>query len=211
MEQHSIPLQSGDALILVDIQNDFLPGGSLPASRGNEIIAPVNHLIHVFHSKGLPIFLSRDWHPANHCSFRANGGKWPPHCISGTYGATLSADLKVTKNAKVISKGTETKTESYSCFDQTRLHDQLQGLDSFRLFIAGLHTEYGIENAVKDALFLGYRVFLVKDAVRPLGSRDQELKALAEMVCSGCNLIRSYFIPDVQHLSHTDKEMGEAA
>jgi nicotinamidase/pyrazinamidase len=96
-------LAAGDALLLVDVQNDFLPGGSLPVRGGDEIIPVLNRYIALFHAHELPIFATRDWHPPNHCSFLQNGGPWPPHCIAETRGAGFPDGLELFPHAHIIS------------------------------------------------------------------------------------------------------------
>ena len=98
-----IELQDGDALIIVDVQNDFLPGGMLAVPRGDEVVSVINNYIDLFLTKGLPIIATRDWHPVNHCSFQAQGGPWPPHCIANSPGAEFAAGLRLCRWRKDIS------------------------------------------------------------------------------------------------------------
>jgi nicotinamidase/pyrazinamidase len=90
-----VKLRFGDALIVVDLQNDFLPGGALAVPHGEEVIAPLNHYIAAFAARGLPVFATRDWHPLNHCSFKENGGPWPVHCVQNTPGAAFAPGLNL--------------------------------------------------------------------------------------------------------------------
>jgi nicotinamidase/pyrazinamidase len=90
-------LKKGDALVIVDVQNDFLPGGSLAVEGGENIIAPLNRYIQAAQGKGLPIFATRDWHPPSHCSFKEQGGIWPPHCIANSEGAQFPSELNSPK------------------------------------------------------------------------------------------------------------------
>ena len=144
----SIELQKGDALISVDVQNDFLAGGSLAVPHGNEVIPVMNRYINAFEEKGLPIFATRDWHPANHCSFKAQGGPWPPHCVQGTKGAEYAPDLQLPEDAVVISKATRPDEDAYSGFDGTDMHEHLQKIGVKRLFIGGIATDYCVLNTV---------------------------------------------------------------
>src|SRR5688500_7820901 len=107
-------LATGDALILVDVQNDFLPGGSLAVPNGDEIIPILNRYLTLFHARGLPIFATRDWHPPDHCSFAQQGGPWPPHCVAGTPGAAFPRSLELSPGTHIISKATNREKDAYS-------------------------------------------------------------------------------------------------
>lgn len=182
----SIQLQKGDALISVDVQNDFLDGGSLAVPHGNEVIPVMNRYIRAFEEKGLPVVATRDWHPANHCSFKAQGGPWPPHCVQGTKGAEFAPDLNLPEDAVIISSATRPDREAYSGFEGTDLHERLQKIGVNRLFIGGIATDYCVLNTVKDALSLGYEVYLLEDAVQAVNVHpDDGEKAKEEMFGSG--------------------------
>ena len=159
-------LYTGDALLIADIQNDFLPGGALGVKRGDEIVPVLLGYIDRFQSRGLPIFLSQDWHPPNHCSFRGQGGPWPIHCVAGSAGALPPPSFPIPRSATIIHKATLPDKEAYSAFQDTRLHEYLQAACIGRLFIGGLATDYCILNTVKDARVLGYHVCLLTDAIR---------------------------------------------
>ena len=158
--------QPGDALLIVDVQNDFLPGGSLAVSHGDEVIPVLNRYIGEFAAQGLPVYATRDWHPQQHCSFRAKGGPWPPHCIANTHGAEFAAALRLPPGATVISKATSLDKDAYSGFEGTDLDPRLRAVGIRRLFIGGLATDYCVLNTVRDALQLGYAVMLLTDAIR---------------------------------------------
>lgn len=179
-------LQPGDALLIVDVQRDFLPGGSLAVPAGDGVVAPLNRWIVRFGAEGLPVFATRDWHPAGHCSFRPQGGTWPPHCVAGTAGAQFAAALALTADAGVISKATRPEADAYSGFAGTDLHQQLQHLGVKRLFVGGLATDYCVLKTVQDALSLGYAVMLLVDCIRAVEVRpgDGE-RAIAAMVAAG--------------------------
>jgi nicotinamidase/pyrazinamidase len=181
-----IRTQSGDALILVDVQKDFLPGGSLAVPSGEQVVPVLNRYIGLFRERNLPIFATRDWHPANHCSFITQGGPWPPHCVQGSPGAEFASDLALPEEAFIISSATNPDREAYSGFSETDLHTRLKALGIERLFIGGLATDYCVLNTVKDALALGYQVFLLRDAIRAVNvhPRDGE-EAEQEMVSLG--------------------------
>jgi nicotinamidase-related amidase len=171
-----------DALLIVDVQNDFLPGGSLAVPGGDAVLPALNHCLALFVREKLPVYASRDWHPPNHCSFRAQGGPWPPHCVAGTHGAAFAADLALPSDAMVISKADAPERDVYSAFSGTDLDARLKASRVRRLFVGGLATDYCVLNTVKDALALGYAVVLLSDAVRAVdaNSGDGE-RALEEM------------------------------
>lgn len=175
-------LKKGDALIVVDVQNDFLAGGSLEVLQGNEIIPVFNRYIEAFRTKGLPVFATRDWHPPNHCSFKAQGGPWPPHCVVDTEGAQFSSDLILPTSTVIISTATEPDKEAYSGFQGTDLDERLRSAHIQRLFIGGLATDYCVLSTVKDAIDRAYKVFLLQDAIRAVNvNPDDGKKAEAEM------------------------------
>jgi nicotinamidase/pyrazinamidase len=159
-----ISLNEHDALLITDIQIDFLPGGALPVEGGNEIIPVVNNYIQHFESAKAHIIASRDWHPANHVSFKSQGGIWPAHCVQDTEGAKFSPDMKLPDHTVVISKAMDPKHEAYSAFDATNLDKELRQLGIKRLFVAGLATDYCVVNTVLDACKLGYETVVLTDA-----------------------------------------------
>lgn len=167
-----VMLAAGDALLLVDVQNDFLPGGSLPVRGGDEIIPVLNRYIALFRAHELPIFATRDWHPPNHCSFLQNGGPWPPHCIAETRGAAFPDGLELFPHAHIISKAISPEKDAYSGFDDTQLDALLRSMGIHRLLIGGLATEYCVLNTVKDALRYHYSTFVLQDAVRAISVSD---------------------------------------
>ena len=162
----TIEPRRGDALVIVDIQNDFLPGGCLGVAGGDAVIPVLNRYIAAFRDRGLPIFVTRDWHPMNHCSFKMRGGMWPPHCIAGTQGAAFPASLQITCEATIISKATTADEEAYSAFEGTELCARLRDLGVRRMFIGGIATEYCVLSTAHDALRLGFGIMLLEDAVR---------------------------------------------
>lgn len=180
----------GDALLLVDVQVDFLPGGSLAVPRGDEVVPALNGYIAEFRRRGLPILATRDWHPPDHCSFRARGGPWPPHCVAGSPGASFAAPLGLPREALVVSKATTAEADAYSGFQGTDLDASLRRLGVARLFVGGLATDYCVLNTVRDALRLGYRVLLLSDAVRAVDVHPGDgARALAEMRQAGARPI----------------------
>lgn len=176
----------GDALLLVDVQADFLPGGSLAVPRGDEVVPVLNRYIALFRQAGLPVVATRDWHPPDHCSFRARGGPWPPHCVAGSPGAGFAPLLALPRDALIVSKATTADREAYSGFEGTGLDDSLRGAGVERLLVGGLATDYCVLHTVRDALRLGYRTVLLTDAIRAVdaGPGDGE-RALAGMLEAG--------------------------
>lgn len=161
-----VHLQAGDALIMVDVQLDFLPGGSLAVPRGDEVVPALNRYIAVFRGLTLPVVATRDWHPPDHCSFRAQGGPWPPHCVAGSAGAHFATLLDLPCEAHIVSKATSRDRDAYSGFEGTGLDDWLRRAGASRVFVGGLATDYCVLNTVRDALRFGYATFLLLDAVR---------------------------------------------
>lgn len=182
----NICITDHSALIVVDIQNDFCPGGTLPVPEGNMIVPVLNAYIQKFIERGLPIYFTRDWHPVNHTSFKSQGGIWPPHCVQGTYGAQFHSDLSIPSTAAVISKGTVPDKEAYSGFQGTDLYSQLKTGHIRRLFIGGLATDYCVKSTVLDALKDGFEAVLLGDASKGVDVKpgDSE-RAIAEMLSKG--------------------------
>lgn len=181
-----VALTKRSALVIVDVQNDFLPGGALAVPNGDRIIEPLNRYIVLFNALGLPIFATRDWHPANHISFKDRGGPWPPHCVQNTWGAQISEKLNLPKNARVVDKAFSPDRDAYSAFQDTSLALELYRLNVKRLFIGGLATEYCVKSTVLDALDLGFEVLLLMDAIKGIDVNvgDSE-RAIKEMILKG--------------------------
>jgi len=171
-----------DALLVVDVQKDFLPGGSLAVIDGDAVVPVLNQYIAHFVAHDLPVIATRDWHPANHCSFKAQGGPWPPHCMASTKGAEFADNLQLPAGAVVISKATTAEKDAYSGFEGTDLDQQLKQQGVVRVFVGGLTTDYCVLNTVRDARKLGLEVLLLTDAIRAVDvkSGDGE-NAIAEM------------------------------
>ena len=184
--------QPGDALIVVDVQNDFLPGGALAVPRGDEVIAPLNGYLRQFEERHLPVFVTRDWHPSEHCSFRDQGGPWPRHCVAGTRGAEIAGGLHASGSVRVISKATRIEADAYSGFQGTDLAAQLRALGVRRVVIGGLATDYCVRATVLDALAAGFAAVVLADAVRAVELRpgDGE-RSLAQMAAHGAEIART--------------------
>jgi nicotinamidase-related amidase len=186
--------QSHDsALILVDIQNDFCPGGALAVNEGDQIVPIVNSLISEF-----PLVIStQDWHPANHVSFKEQGGPWPPHCVQGSRGAELHSGLRTDTVAHYFRKASSPGKDDYSEFegqdDRGRSLDQvLKSHGVKRLYVVGLATDYCVLETVLDGLRYGYEVYAVSDAMRAVNVRpDDGEKALQRMASAGAHIVTS--------------------
>jgi len=182
-------LRPGDTLLLVDVQNDFLPGGSLAVPRSEPVVPAINRYLDIFLGINRPVFATRDWHPPQHCSFQAQGGPWPPHCVAGTMGARFPTELLLPSDARIVSKATTPERDAYSGFDGTELERLLREAGIMRLFVAGLATDYCVLNTVKDALGLGYTVFLLTDAIRAVDAQPGDGdRAIEEMRTLGATL-----------------------
>jgi nicotinamidase/pyrazinamidase len=162
----AVHLKRTDALLMVDVQNDFLPRGKLAVRAGDKIIPALNRMITLFSDRALPVYATRDWHPPDHCSFVQQGGPWPPHCIAGSKGAEFPAALELPTSATIISKASAAEHDAYSGFDGTDLSRQLRSNHVERLFVGGLATDYCVLNTVKDALKQDFKVVLLLDAIR---------------------------------------------
>ena len=183
-------LSDGDALLIVDVQNDFLPGGSLAVSHGDEVVPILNRYIKSFAAQQLPVYATRDWHPVQHCSFHAQGGPWPPHCVAETSGAQFAAALQLPPSAVIISKATTAEQDAYSGFQGTDLDNRLRAANIGRLYIGGLATDYCVLNTVRDALRLGYKVLLLGDAIRAVDAQPGDgTRAKEEMTKLGAQRI----------------------
>ena len=177
------------ALIVVDVQNDFCPGGTLAVAHGDEVVEPLNEQIDEFLERGAPVYKSRDWHPATTKHFQAYGGTWPVHCVQNTKGAEFHPGLRDDPRINVISKGLG-DTDCYSAFDETDLAAQLREQGVEEVVVGGLATDYCVKNTVLDALKHGFKVTALKGAMRAVdlqpGDGD---RAIEEMRAAGAEVI----------------------
>ncbi|NPA13351.1 MAG: nicotinamidase [Aquificae bacterium] len=176
-----------DALIVVDMQKDFMPGGALPVPEGDRIIPTLNNYIKLFEERGLPVFFTRDWHPENHISFKENGGIWPKHCVQNTEGAEFHRDLYIPADNKfIISKGTSPDFDAYSGFQGTILDSLLKERGVKRIFVGGVATDYCVKNTALGGLNLGYQVFVLGDGIKgvDINKGDSE-RALQTLMLKG--------------------------
>src|SRR5262249_22626116 len=156
---------AGDGLVVVDVQCDFMPGGALGVGGGDRLVPALNEYVWLFETRRLPVFATRDWHPADHCSFRAQGGPWPPHCVAGSAGAAFADGLQLPADAVIVSKATQRERDAYSGFAGTDLQAQLRAAHVLRLFVGGLATDYCVLQTVKDARRFGFAVVVLRDAI----------------------------------------------
>jgi nicotinamidase/pyrazinamidase len=184
--------REGDALLVVDVQRDFLPGGSLAVPGGDAILGPLNACLARFEALGLPVFASRDWHPPDHCSFRAQCGPWPVHCVAGGSGAAFADGLRLPADAGIVSKGCSATRDAYSAFGETGLHGRLRAAGVRRLIVAGLATDYCVAATVVDARALGYDVVVLADAIAAVNAAAGDgVGAIERMRAAGARLAGS--------------------
>ncbi len=176
-----------DALLLVDIQNDFTPGGALAVPDGDRIVPIANWYARLFERRGLPVFATRDWHPAQTKHFQAWGGVWPPHCVQGTKGAEFQPQLSLPADTVVVSKGMDPEQDAYSAFQAETdggrpLAEELTAQGVKRLFIGGLATDYCVRASALDALTQGFDVVVLEDAVKGIDLSPGDVhRAVEEM------------------------------
>ena len=181
------PLGPSDALIIVDVQNDFCPGGALPVPDGDRVVPVLNDWIDAARAGGAVVVASRDWHPPSHVSFRERGGPWPPHCVQGTTGAAFHPALRVPDDTHIVSKGTDPDRDAYSAFGGGPLADELRRRGVRRLWVGGLAEDYCVRATVLDGLWAGFEVRLIADAVRAVDVHPGDgRRALREMREAGC-------------------------
>lgn len=173
-------LEQNDGLILVDIQNDFCPGGALPIKGGHEVAHLLNQWIKAMVAKALPIYASRDWHPLRHISFKGEGGQWPVHCVQDTEGAAFHPDLLLPENVVKITKGVRFDQDQNSAFDQTGLSFQLQRDRVNRLWIGGVALDVCVLATALDAIKAGFQVNLIYEGTRSV-SIEEGRKAITKM------------------------------
>jgi nicotinamidase/pyrazinamidase len=177
------------ALLVVDVQNDFCPGGALAVKGGDEVIAPLNRLIEDFLARGDYVFKSRDWHPATTKHFAQYGGTWPVHCVQETDGASFHADLIDDPRIEIVSKGMGDE-DSYSAFDGTSLAALLRERGVSEVWVGGLATDYCVKNTALDALREGFQVKVVAEAMRAVEVQPGDgHRAIEEMRRAGAEIV----------------------
>ncbi|MSP40298.1 MAG: bifunctional nicotinamidase/pyrazinamidase [Deltaproteobacteria bacterium] len=188
-------MEKNAALVIVDVQNDFCPGGALAVADGDQVVPALNGYIERFVEAGLPIFVSRDWHPLVTRHFKIHGGQWPVHCVQGSFGAEFHSALKLVGGTTIVSKGMAADADSYSAFDSVDvcgigLVELLRAAHATKIFVGGLATDYCVKQTVLDGLKLGFAVALLEDCIRgvDLAPGDSH-RAVAEMVGAGAALL----------------------
>ncbi len=175
---------------MVDVQNDFCPGGSLAVAHGDEVVAPLNKLMKDFLDRGEPVYKTRDWHPAKTKHFAAYGGTWPIHCVQNTHGAEFHPDLLDDPRITVISKGFDERADGYSGFDGTQLGQLLRDEGVEEVWVGGLATDYCVKQTVLDGVREGFKVKALADAMRAVNVQaDDGKKAIEEMRAAGAEIV----------------------
>lgn len=178
-------LRPGDALLLIDVQPDFCPGGALPVPEGQAVIPVLNEWLEAGRRRGdVAVYASRDWHPPHHPSFESEGGEWPVHCVQDTPGAAYHPDLRLPADALWIAKGTRLDRDQLSAFDETGLAAHLRAAKVRRLWVGGLAQDVCVRASVLDALREGFEVHLIAAGTRPVTALEGT-KALREMEAAG--------------------------
>lgn len=184
------------ALLLVDVQVDFCPGGALAVAEGDAVVPVLNRWTRAFLAAGRPVFASRDWHPAASAHFASGGGPWPPHCVQGTAGAAFHPDLELPPGVVVLSKGADpAESGGYSAFEATdeqgrALGERLRAAGVDTLYVGGLATDYCVRASVLDARAQGLKVKVIGEGIRGVNLRpDDSEQALAEMRAAGAAVI----------------------
>ena len=178
-----------DALIVVDVQQDFCPGGALAVPEGDRVVPAINRVLGL---EGWLTVATQDWHPKDHCSFKSHGGSWPVHCVAGTTGAMFHPGLDVTKVRQIISKATTKEAEAYSGFHETGLGALLKGQGIRRVFVCGLATDYCVKATALDARKAGFDVIVLEDAIRGVEVKPGDCaKAMDEMAAAGITFAKT--------------------
>jgi len=180
--------KGGDALIIVDVQKDFCPGGALPIEEGDKVVPVLNRWIGEAIKWSIPIYASRDWHPAGHYSFEESGGPWPPHCVQDSDGARFHPDLRLPDSVIKVTKGVRFDKDQNSAFDETGLADELRRRDIKRLVIGGLAEDVCVLATVLDGRKEGFDVIVISDATRPV-TPDGGEKARKKMKRMGVRFV----------------------
>jgi len=185
-----MPDQTKKALIVVDVQNDFCPGGSLAVGHGDEVVQPLNRLMQEFLDRGEPVYKTRDWHPPQTNHFAAYGGIWPFHCVQNTEGAEFHPDLLDDPRITVISKGVDDSADGYSGFDGTKLAELLRDQGVGEIWVGGLATDYCVKQTVVDGVRQGFTVKALADTMRAVNvNPDDGAKAIETMRDVGAEIV----------------------
>ena len=183
------------SLLIVDVQNDFCPGGALPVADGDQVAIPLSRLAVSFSAAGLMVLASRDWHPGASGHFQPYGGPWPVHCVQGSVGAAFHPALQLPASVEVISKGMEAESDGYSAFEGLSatgqpLAELLSAAGVDQLCVGGLATDYCVRATVLDALERGFAVTLLTDCVAGVNvQQGDSRRALMEMEQAGARML----------------------
>lgn len=191
MARNDITLRPGDALLVVDVQPDFCPGGALPVAEGGAVIPVLNRWLAGAQAAGVPVYASRDWHPPTHGSFQAQGGQWPPHCVQDTPGAAYHPDLQLPEGAVLIAKGTRLDRDQLSAFDETGLAEDLRRRGVRRLWIGGLAEDVCVRATALEARREGFDSRVILAATRPI-TAEGAAAARAELRSAGVELVADH-------------------
>ncbi|GIX17602.1 MAG: nicotinamidase [Rhodothalassiaceae bacterium] len=186
----SVDLGPGTALIVVDVQRDFCPGGALPVPEGDAVVPVLNRWIAAAEEAGALLVFSRDWHPRGHPSFAAEGGPWPEHCLQDTPGAAFHPALRVPETAHLVSKGTRFDKDQYSAFDETGLAALLAKRGIRRVLIGGLARDVCVKATALDAVGAGFETWLISEGARALGP-ESGAAADREMTAAGVHILKA--------------------
>lgn len=175
-------LSPADALLIVDVQNDFCPGGALAVPEGDGVVPALNEWADAAVRAGARVYASRDWHPGDHLSFAPEGGPWPPHCVQDTAGAAFHPDLRLPDSAILVSKGTRFDQDQYSAFDETGFAQELSRKGVRRLVLGGLAEDVCVRASALDAIQYGFQTVLIRPATRAItdDGRESTERELAE-------------------------------
>jgi nicotinamidase/pyrazinamidase len=185
------------ALLLVDVQNDFCPGGALAVPGGDAVVAPLNTLAARFAANGRPVYASRDWHPARTSHFAAFGGVWPVHCVQNTAGAAFHPDLQLPPASVILTKGDDPSRDDYSACSArdtagTPLNVLLRRAGITQLYVGGLATDYCVKATVLDLCAAGFAVTVLADAIAGVELQaGDSANAITAMVAAGARLAAS--------------------
>lgn len=183
-------LKNNDALIIVDVQNDFCPGGALATENGADVATTMTDLARRFSQKNLRVYATQDWHPAGHSSFQEQGGPWPEHCVQDSPGAEFHPNLKLPVGSSIVRKGTDMEVDAYSGFLDSNLEDLLKAAGVERVVVGGIATEYCVLNTVLDARKLGFETYVLKDGIAAVNVEEGDgAKAIEKMEEAGAEMI----------------------
>lgn len=183
-----------EVLVVIDVQNCFMPDGALPVANGDKVVPVLNRYIKLFRREALPVYATRDWHPEFTHHFKDYGGDWPAHCIQGTEGAKFHPDLELPEDMEIISAGMDPNSQGYSSFEGVNeqgvsFEESLRGREIKHLFVGGLATDYCVKTTVLDALQKSFRVTVLMDAIKGVEVEPGDsTRALEAMIRAGARL-----------------------